>query len=919
MNNNKIKFSKNARTRNDINNMSQLDHLVIGASDSTESQDSNLNVLNNYTQEKITYADEQRDSKQNDNRIKFSKNVINKNNNLDTTFIGALDSTESQGSLNVLNDDDTQENSNTFNSKGKEIKCPELSYSLMDIQSMKDIEHSIDSYKTANGLDDAKVRSNNKNIASVGFSVSGSINKAILNSNVGFINEMDINKLPANVNAQIRSIKDASVNKYESRSMSWLKFNSRVLELAKSQTVPLFERLKYLSITESNLDEFNMVKLPNLLSGKNENNKTPKGVVDYKEYKMVKSEMNHFIKEQRDVHMTLLSELDKEGFELVVDKNQLTKKEFGWASLYFEDKVRPMLSPIIYDNMRPFQLLRNNYKYIGVIIRGETKELFGTVEVPNVCDRLIEIGTVKGAKRKFILIENLIEMNLSELFMDIKLVKKATSIFRVLKSTTYEVENSDEIAFKVVERKLKRNEHGDVMRIDICGDKNNKVREELKKLVMNENTIYNKVDGIVDLGYNMEFMNVSLDTDEKSKYKYSELNPKVADHLDNTNLFDIIKEEDIVLHHPYEPYQTVIDFINQAADDEDTVCIKQTLYRVSKDSPVVAALIRAARRGVMVTVICEIKARFDEMHNIEMAREIEKAGGQVIYGVHNRKIHAKMCLVVKRNNKGNLKSYVHVGTGNYNEKTSKIYTDISYFTSKKHIVNDIAKVFNSITGCMELKLDKVFCSPNGIVEHLSSKIDNEIVNAKNGIEAHIKIKVNGLTDKTIIDKLYEASEAGVQVTLIVRGMCSLVDTSKIIVKSIVGRLLEHSRIYEFCNAGDNIVYISSADLMERNLYNRVELLIPISGKSKKRVLNILDKYVKDESAFCLIDGDYKRQTEKEYHLSINKDTEADVFQLKKMDKDTYKKYKVRLYSAQEYFLSKILVKAKVKTNTFKDM
>lgn len=714
-------------------------------------------------------------------------------------------------------------------------------------------------------------------------------------------------ELVENSSTNLPSKEDISkpVELYESRSLSWLRFNKRVLELAKDPTVPLFERLKYLAITESNLDEFNMVRLPNLLSGKYESGEdnTPEAVLSHREYKSVKAKMADFINEQDRVHKELLTKIEQDGFILVIDEHQLTKKEIQWAKTYFENKVFSLLTPIVYDNMRPFQLLRNNRRYIGVMLRDNKTEQFGTIEVPTLGSRLIELKTSEPGIRKFILMEHLIKMFMHKLFIGKKMNKSSISIFRVLKSTNYEVE-TDEIVVQVLERKLKRNEHGDVMRIDIYGDTDNDIKSELKELVATKNTIFNKVNSVVDLTYMMQFMDIELSKEQIDKYKYPEFRPRVADQLASVDLFDILKDEDIVLQHPYEPYQTVLDFINQAVEDPNTVCIKQTLYRVSKDSPIVAALANAARRGVMVTVVCEVKARFDEMNNIDMAREIERAGGQVVYGVNNLKIHSKMCMVIKRTNKGNLEKYVHMGTGNYNEKTSKIYTDISYFTSKKHIVKDIENIFNSLTGFSELRLDKICCSPNGISNKIIELIDRQISVAGNGKEAYINIKVNGLTDKIIIDKLYEAADAGVKITLIVRGMCSLLNTNKITVKSIVGRFLEHSRIYEFGNDGNSEIYISSADLMERNLYNRVELLVPINGKAKKRMTSIMDKYVKDESAFYLVNGEYIRKSHDQYTASLSAN-DIDLNNKVKIKENQEDEVFTRLYSSQEFFLSKM--------------
>lgn len=696
--------------------------------------------------------------------------------------------------------------------------------------------------------------------------------------------------------AEVRNIREdvsAIINdskKFESKSKSWIKFNQRVLGIASDINTPLFERLKFLGITESNLDEFSMVRMSKTLKN------------NIHEYKDLKSKTREFIKEQQSLNKELITCLEKENFQLVRNNKDLNKKEKAWLKRYFEDKMLTGLTPMVYDRMRPFRMMANKKLYIAVTIETEKGIELGTVEVPDLFGRLIEIKT-DGTTRKFILAEDLMILFINNIFKNVRSYAK----FRILKSSDYEIDKNDEIFVESMVKKLKVVDEGQVMRMDIQGG-DSRLKETLSRMLnVTKTTAINNLskNDIIDLTYLLEFMDVELTSEQEAIFKYAKFESEVKPNLKGVDLFQEMDDNgDIILQHPYESYDTVIDFINQAADSPDTVAIKQTLYRVSKNSPIVKALMRAARRGVMVTVICELKARFDEANNIRMAREMERAGCNVIYGIEeDLKIHAKMCLVVKRKPSGKLKHYCHLSTGNYNEKSAQIYTDISYFTCKKSICKDIITVFNNITARTNFPLKHLYCSPYNIADKLSKLIDREISNARQGKPAYIKFKCNGVTDPFIISKIYEAADAGVDCELVVRGMCSLIDTEKVKVKSILGRFLEHSRIYEFCNNGDSEIFISSADLMERNLYSRVELLVPMHGSAKKQVRRILEKYMLDESAFIMDNGIYKRMDKTEFKNSLS-ENDIEMNYVTKHNKKQLKKDKrnVRLYSSQELFL-----------------
>lgn len=645
-----------------------------------------------------------------------------------------------------------------------------------------------------------------------------------------------------------QTILDELDMKYQTRDGSWLRFNNRMLLLAKDESVPLVERFKFLAITASNLDEFTCVRLSKLYKKIQSHNICINGLLPRQLYYELRKEINKMLNEQNRTLKLLLEKLKTEtDFELVNSKTELTKEEEKFCYKYFNKRLRSMLTPMISDCTHPFPKLKSKNLYLGAILEDENgKMVFGTIPVPEQFNRIVQIRVSEDSPvTKFILLDELIKKYVNVLFNGMKLVHKCT--YRILRNMDYEMSIGDEFIGDVMKTTLKNRENGDIMRVELYGNKkesNIALRSELRY----DKECVSYCDNVPDLSFCMAISELEFKPEIRKKLFYPKFAPSISPDVMNEDLFRRIDQEDIILHHPYESYQTVVDFIKQAALDPDVLAIKQTLYRVSHDSPIMKALMRAAEAGKQVTVILEVKARFDEANNLRWAAMLERVGGHVIYGVDNLKTHCKMCMVVRRNHKEELEKYVHLCTGNYNEKNAKIYTDISLFTSRASITDDVEQLFNSLTGCSKPILNKIIASPYNLNEKLIEKIDTQINLAKQGKQARIYMKVNGLTDKNIIDKLYDAANNGVDVQLIVRSACGINDDSKIKVKSIVGRFLEHSRIFQFGYGKDEEVYIGSSDLMERNLYKRVEILVPLKGKAKEKVKSIMEVFINDNSS-----------------------------------------------------------------------
>src|SRR5574344_855799 len=515
--------------------------------------------------------------------------------------------------------------------------------------------------------------------------------------------------------------------------------------------IPILERFKFINIAYSNLDEFNMIRYSRALSDSNPS-------IKLESVKKLRNNMNGCldrINESLKLNIKLLDE--KYNIKFLKEKKDINKKGMKYLHKYFTNKIYPLLTPFVVDNVRPFPKIINNTNYMGIIINDNGNKVFAIMQMPNI-NRVIEIERIDNTdnKRELILLEDLIKMNLNKIFIDKKVEKVCT--FRILRDLNddSDVESDVFIADRIKER-LERRQIRNVIRLDITGNKKEFTGILYKAMDVNKSSI-NKSNLISDPSFLMDLYNINLSEEESKIMKYDKFRPTTKD-VDTYDLFDKISENDIILHHPYDSYETVIEFITKASEDKNVVAIKQTLYRVTKNSPIVKALANAAKNGKHVTVLLEIKARFDEANNLKMANILENAGANVIYGVPKMKTHCKLCLVVRKNKKGNLDQFVHIGTGNYNEKNSEIYTDISLFTNKEEITTDINSLFNYITGVSYPKMKNILFSPISLYNENINLIDNEINNHKKGLPSGIDIKINSLTDKSVVDKLYEASDA----------------------------------------------------------------------------------------------------------------------------------------------------------------
>ncbi|MCT4621162.1 MAG: RNA degradosome polyphosphate kinase [Marinisporobacter sp.] len=655
------------------------------------------------------------------------------------------------------------------------------------------------------------------------------------------------------------------------RELSWLEFNHRVLEEGKDRENPLFERIKFLSIVSSNLDEFFMVRVASLKDQVNAefDKKDAAGLTPKQQLKKIYSRAHRMVEEQCDLYNRVLSfKLKKNGI-CIVGKEALTDQQRMFLKDYFHNILYPVLTPRAVDASRPFPLIQNKSLNVGVLIDHKDEEkdfMFATVQVPSVLPRLVEIPSIAYKKRYFILLEDVIAMYVNELFKGHKI--QCVCPYRITRNADLGIEEEEaEDLLIEIEKSLKKRKWGACVRLEV--DKN--MDKHLLNMLTDELDVQQKdiyyVDGPIDFTF---LMNV-YKLDEYDHLKYTKEVPKIIKALSEDNIFEAIRQRDIFLHHPYESFEPVIQFIEEASKDPNVLAIKQTLYRVSGDSPIIKALTQAAERGKQVTVLVELKARFDEENNIHWAKRLEKAGCHVIYGLVGLKTHSKITLVVRKEDFG-IKRYVHLGTGNYNDITAKLYTDMGLFTSNEYYGADASTIFNMLSGYSETnELYKLEIAPLGLRKKFLEFIENERKNALAGKEAQIIAKMNSLVDKEIILALYKASSAGVKIHLIVRGVCCLRPgipgiSENIIVHSIVAKYLEHSRIYYFHDKGNKKIYLSSADWMTRNLDRRVEILFPIEAQEiKDRIVKILDIVLKDNVKRRIMNTDGK------YYKAYKKD------------------------------------------------
>ncbi len=658
---------------------------------------------------------------------------------------------------------------------------------------------------------------------------------------------------------------------YTNRELSWIKFNERVLLEAQDKTLPLFERIKMLAITASNLDEFFMVRVASLKDMVHAGYAKVDiaGMTAQQQLKAVNKVTHEFVDKQYATYNdSLIPLFSPNGIRLVRHHEDLNAAQAEYVDKYFGEEVYPVLTPMAVDSSRPFPLVRNKTLNIAALVSAKDpgqeekkKTEFAMVQVPNVLPRLVEIPSEGG--REFILLEEIIERNIEKLFLNYNIV--CAHPFRVMRNADLSIDEDEaEDLLKEIERQLKRRQWGEVIRLEVEDSINKKLLDIIKTEVHVENEDIYFINGPLDLTFLMKVS--GLDGFDNLKIpKWTPQPPKYMP-LEYTDIFEEIKKGDILLQHPYESFEPVVNFIRMAARDKDVLAIKMTLYRVSGNSPIIAALAQAAENGKQVSVLVELKARFDEEHNITWARTLEKAGCHVIYGLVGLKTHSKIALVVRREEDG-IRRYVHLGTGNYNDSTAKQYTDMGLLTCSSRIGEDATAVFNMLSGYSEpVSWNKLILAPLWLKGQFIYLIDREAENARAGREAHIVAKMNSVCDPDIIEALYKASSAGVKIDLIVRGICSLKVgipgiSENITVRSIVGYFLEHSRIFYFLNDGNEEFYMGSADWMPRNLDRRVEICFPVEKEELREDLrHFLEIELADNVKASVLqsNGDYVR-------------------------------------------------------------
>ncbi|WP_444347965.1 RNA degradosome polyphosphate kinase [Phascolarctobacterium succinatutens] len=649
---------------------------------------------------------------------------------------------------------------------------------------------------------------------------------------------------------------------FYNRELSWLKFNLRVLKEAMVKDTPLLERLKFIAISASNLDEFFMVRVAGLWSNFDSGveKRDASGMSVHEQLVAISQAAHEQVRTQTKSLIALMAEMDavKLHFRRVKDLSELGK---DWLEEYYREVVFPVLTPMAVDASRPFPFLANKTLNLAVeLIKADGEHSMGLIQVPSVLDRIVEVEP--EGKRTFVFLEDIIASHCHDLFKGCHILDMVS--FRVTRDSDLDLEEDDSVdLMKEVEESLRKRKRGAAVRLEIFKTNNNRIKKFLEEnLDVTEMEVY-EINGPLDPTCFFKFIGMK----GMWPWLYEPFVPQRPLELpDDSDLFAAIRANDILLHHPYESFDPVVKLVSDAADDPQVLAIKQTLYRVSGNSPIVAALARAAENGKQVTVLVELKARFDEENNILWARRLEKAGCHVIYGLVGLKTHAKIILIVRKEDNG-IKRYLHLGTGNYNDSTAKLYTDLGLMTANDEFGSDASAFFNLLSGYSEPPVwNKLVMAPLGLREKIYALIDNEIAMVRAGREGHIIAKMNSLIDQPVIQKLYEASAAGVHIDLIVRGICGLRTgiegiSDNITVRSIVGRQLEHSRIFWFANGGEEQLYLSSADWMPRNLNDRVELFFPVETEEHiHRIKALLDLYLRDNVGAHMMqsNGTYRR-------------------------------------------------------------
>ncbi|MDA1198205.1 MAG: RNA degradosome polyphosphate kinase [Proteobacteria bacterium] len=654
------------------------------------------------------------------------------------------------------------------------------------------------------------------------------------------------------------------------RELSWLSFNDRVLEESKDKSNPLFERVKFLSIAGTNLDEFFMVRVAGLFNQIKDNydQLSSDGLTSEQQLKFVVLKTKELLKKQNEAYLELKMDLSNE--KIFINKiKELDKKSIEYLNKYFTENIYPIITPTAIDPSHPFPFISNKGEAILMKFKVEKNDepVNIIVAVPKNLPKFLSIPQANKISR-YVLIEDVITAFIAEIFTDYKLISSIQ--FKIIRDSEIEIDDEAEDLVRYFEKALKKRRRGNIVKLEILANSDPVlVNFLIETLEVNKDHIY-YVEGLVGI------QNISQICERKdSNLTFKKFKPREVERLKEFDgkFFLAIKSKDFVVHHPFETFDVVIQFLQAAAKDSKVIAIKQTLYRTTPDSPIVNALILAAENGKVVTAVIEIKARFDEEANIELSRRLEKSGVQIVYGFAKYKTHAKASLVLRKEGK-KIQTYVHLGTGNYHPINAKIYTDLSLFSADEKLTKDVEKFFNFVTAYAKpKKLEKIFLSPINSRKFFIDSINNEIQNVKSGKPAEIWAKMNSLVDPEIINHLYEASNAGIKINLSVRGVCCLRPGVKnlsenIMVKSIIGRFLEHSRIYCFANgyampSRENRIYLSSADLMPRNLDRRIELIIPIDNKTVHE--QILDQIMlanfKDnsESWYLKSDGNYYKE------------------------------------------------------------
>ncbi len=673
---------------------------------------------------------------------------------------------------------------------------------------------------------------------------------------------------------------------FRNRELSWVSFNERILEEAKDRENPLFERMKFMSIVSSNLDEFFMVRVASLKDLVHTSYEKPDiaGMTPKIQLKELAVRTHELVQSQySSYNRSLVPSLDKAGLHIVSSYKKLTPAQSAFADQYFDEMVYPVLTPMAMDSARPFPLIRNKSLNIGALLtkkeegdwlskatgkdkkkkKNKEAELeFATVQVPSVLSRFVLLPRDEKEGTSVILLEEIIEHNIQKLFMSYDVV--CTCPYRIMRNADLSIDE-DEAAdlLAEIQKQLKKRQWGEVIRLEV----EDRVDKRLLKILKNEFQIREEdifmINGPVDLTFLMKMYGLK-GFDEHKNQPYTPA--RVPALMNEDDIFTNIRKGDILLHHPYVTFDPVVDFVRQAAKDPDVLAIKQTLYRVSGNSPIVAALAQAAENGKQVSVLVELKARFDEENNIAWAQTLEKAGCHVIYGLLGLKTHSKITLVVRKEEAG-IRRYVHLGTGNYNDSTAKLYTDLGLLTCDAKIGEDATAVFNMLSGYSEPgRWNKLIVAPLWMKDRFLFMIHMEEENAKRGQKGKIIAKMNSLCDPDIIAALYAASAAGVQIDLIIRGICCLKTgipgvSENITVHSIVGNFLEHARIFYFYSGGFEEVYMGSADWMPRNLDKRVEIVFPVEDPAlKEEVIHILKIQMSDniKRRLLLPDGSYEK-------------------------------------------------------------